>query len=321
MSNYLYFQHSEMSLLQRYDAEQVPGEGYVINGREVWRSLLARLLAFLYPSETEVNPDRTAIRRQTIHELIELTDNRGSSNFNRDGRDLYDRSTEELIATVLLLRLRNSYVPLPGNSCPRLFISHRCVDKGIALRIAALAQENNFAFWLDILDPDLRSLNGSAFPEKLIPLMTACIIEMALINCTHLLACMTENSRGSLWIPYEYGRVRELPGFTVNTCAWLHPDLPSGDVAEYMLLGEIAQTEVQIRNWLRTEMKCIGKGYCAPVRADVSAMGAVDRLPEENTAELERKRKEYMQWLDDGMPLQKPLAVPKKAIFKSRKIE
>lgn len=315
MSNYSWFQHNEISLFQRYDVEQQPGEGYVINGLEAWTTLMARLLVFLGQSENEENPDRVAIRRQTLHELMELTENRGSNNFETDYQEVSNRSTEELIATVLLLKLRISYRTLPANCCPRLFISHRRDDKGYALRIAKLALDNNFAFWLDVLDPDLTSRGEGRIPEKLIPLITACIIEMALINCTHVLACMTVNSRGTLWIPYEYGRIRELPGITVNTCAWWHPDLPPADFPEYMLLGEIAQTESQISTWLETEMKCAGKGYCAPVREDVAVWGAVERLPEDSAAALERIQQNKRQAIEDIAFTKKPL-VRKHAAFK-----
>lgn len=318
MSNYIYFRNSESSLLRRYDREQPRGEGYGINGLEDWERLVLRLLTFLGRSEDEISPDRQNIRRETIGELREISGGDGLRNSDWGSLDRYDRSTEELIAMLLLLRLRTIYRPLPPNGCPRVFISHRRIDKGCALRMAQLALDAQFAFWLDVLDPDLTSLNGSAFPEKLIPLMTACIIEMALINCTHVLACMTNNSRGTLWIPYEYGRIRELPGLSVNTCAWLHPDLAMPDFPEYMMLGETAKNESRLSSWLLSERLLAGNVYCNPGREDLSALGAIERLPDKKSDILKRQKEEFMQWIKDGMPLKSPLAVPKRATFKKK---
>ena len=151
-------------------------------------------------------------RRAIISELIEVSSNNNLNIYDLDSLMPENRTTEELIAILLLTRLRKFYDPLPKNNCPRLFVSHRKADKDCALRIAEIAAQNGFAYWVDVLDPDLQALSKSTIAGSLIPLVTACIIEMALINCTHVIACMTPHSRGTLWIPYEYGRITELPG-------------------------------------------------------------------------------------------------------------
>ncbi|MBD2754947.1 toll/interleukin-1 receptor domain-containing protein [Spirosoma validum] len=110
----------------------------------------------------------------------------------------------------------------PRRSCPvhRLFVSHRRVDKNYALRIANMAYSNGFDFWLDVLNPPLTRVTAST---RLSPvqkvLLTAFIIEMGLVNSTHVLAVMTQNTKGGEWVPYEYGRVRQIG----NTACWQHP--------------------------------------------------------------------------------------------------
>ncbi len=76
-------------------------------------------------------------------------------------------------------------------------------------------------------------------------LLTACIIEMGIINSTHVLAVMTQDTKGGEWVPYEYGRVRKVG----NTACWHHPS-HSFALPDYMLLGEITDSELEIETWL-----------------------------------------------------------------------
>ena len=106
--------------------------------------------------------------------------------------------------------------------CPyhRLFVSHRQIDKDYGLRMANLANNSGFEFWLDVLDPTLAAIPALAhLPPKQVALLTACVIEMGLINSTHVLAVMTQHTKGGEWVPYEYGRVRRAG----NTGCWQHP--------------------------------------------------------------------------------------------------
>src|SRR5689334_19289998 len=42
----------------------------------------------------------------------------------------------------------------PENACPRVFVSHRQIDKDNALRCAWLSGESKFDYWLDVIDLD-----------------------------------------------------------------------------------------------------------------------------------------------------------------------
>jgi hypothetical protein len=134
----------------------------------------------------------------------------------------------------------------PGGDLPggitRIFISHKQENRDEALRVAWLANQAGHHFWLDILAP---TLNGTA----LNPIQTACVIEMGLLNCSHVIALVTPESRPSRWIPYEYGRVKEPTPYGLNSACWLHPTQYS-NVAEYLFLGTQTRTEEHITRWL-----------------------------------------------------------------------
>ncbi len=134
----------------------------------------------------------------------------------------------------------------PGGELPRkitrIFISHKQQNRDEALRVAWLASQAGHHFWLDILDP---TLNGTS----LNPIQTACVIEMGLLNCSHVIALITPESRPSRWIPYEYGRVKEPTPYALNSACWLHPTQYSS-VAEYLYLGAQTRTEAHITGWM-----------------------------------------------------------------------
>ena len=117
-----------------------------------------------------------------------------------------------------------------------VFISHRQADHKLALRAARHLNYRGFDTWLDIEDPDLRAIPAMrGVPDAVKLLLTALIIEMALLNSTHVLALFTVNTPGSMWVPYEYGRVK-LPRVLSYQAASLSIGVPMRP--EYMLLGE-----------------------------------------------------------------------------------
>lgn len=307
MANYFYSQHEDGSLANRFNIENTSGEGYDIIGIGDWRELISLILEILSGEENESFIKRLReIRVWTIIEIAERT----NLNFNvyEQEESLVNRSTEELIATLLLLRLRR-FPTLPERNCPRLFISHRQADKDYALRIAKLANAHGFAYWIDVFDPALQILSRSKFSAQLTSLITACIIEMALINCTHVIACLTDQWRGSMWVPYEYGRVRVLRSLSINACVWLHPNLPKTDFPEYALLGEITLTENEIIRWLAAEHRLHNKFYCSLNNGGTSILDNVKELPTLSDEENEKEKKEFSEWLAKGMPTTKPLTV------------
>jgi hypothetical protein len=75
------------------------------------------------------------------------------------------------------------------------------------------------------------------------------IIEMALLNCTRVLAIMTHRVHGTMWMPYEYGRVKDSSLLDLRAAAWFEPAMQPANVPEYFHLGSKLTTETGIRNW------------------------------------------------------------------------
>ena len=92
-----------------------------------------------------------------------------------------------------------------------IFVSHRQCDRSEAEHLAGAILNCNDDFggydvWLDVWDPDLNRLNSGS---RIAPhVLTALIIEMALLNSTAVVALITDASYGSNWIPNEFGRVK-----------------------------------------------------------------------------------------------------------------
>lgn len=238
MANYIYYKHIGEPLSKRFD-----GVDDTLKGLLPWKKLIGLF-------ETSSNG------KDIINELNALR-NELKEKLGYDLPPFYPFiqrkiTPQEDILNTLLFILRNYVSPIK-NRCPRLFISHRQIDLPYALRIAQLAQMKKFEFWLDVFDPLLNYVTYNMSPGIIRSLLTACIIEMALINCTHVIACMTPNSRGTLWQPYEYGRITLVPRNSQRAAAWLHPHLAMKDFPKYMLLGEITYKEAEIEKWLENE--------------------------------------------------------------------
>ena len=91
----------------------------------------------------------------------------------------------------------------PSLRCPRALHSHRQKDAVLARRVAWLAAKARFQFWLDDLDPHLALVPALRLNPNLEALLIiACLIEIALLNCSHVLAVITPRTRGSMWVPY-----------------------------------------------------------------------------------------------------------------------
>jgi hypothetical protein len=136
--------------------------------------------------------------------------------------------------------------------CPRVFVSHRQHDDKPALAIARLANQVGFEFWLDLLDPQLQNLTPSQRAQHA---LIASIVEVALLNCTHVIAVLSDKTRGTLWVPYEYGRVKEKRQVRSRRAAvWLDPNIDPADVPEYTVLGVTTRIKPEIAAWFRTEL-------------------------------------------------------------------
>lgn len=149
-----------------------------------------------------------------------------------------------------------SMIPFQLGSRPRVFISHRHDDEDRAMEIARLAKKEQFDYWLDVWDPTLQTAMGDDLPDDRKAVVIATIIEMALLNCSHVIALITKNSYGSRWIPYEYGRVKIGTIWSQQACCWIDSSDKGRDFrenADYLELGHQTTTDGEIRKWFQGE--------------------------------------------------------------------
>jgi hypothetical protein len=133
----------------------------------------------------------------------------------------------------------------------RVFISHKQEDKDIAISLAKELDKHGIKYWLDVLDPELSQIANDE-------IAMANIIELALLNCNHLVAIMTDNSCLSTWIPYEYGRVME-KRLNINQAIALKHNL-TNTLPGYMKLGKSAGNSPDL---IRILQSSINKSYLA----------------------------------------------------------
>jgi|SRR6185312_6460036 len=132
----------------------------------------------------------------------------------------------------------------PRRRC--VFISHRSTDVAKAERVACLADERGWDVWLDVLDPHLAWANRlPAGPLK--SLLIAAIIEIGLLNATHVIALLTPASRRSRWIPYEFGRAKSRQLSSFQCASYVDAAVAA---PEYTLLGMTLASEPDICGWL-----------------------------------------------------------------------
>lgn len=182
---------------------------------------------------------------------------RGVFEWQQGARNFPFRAIDDALAWIDAIRnTPPKEVPSP---CPRVFVSHRQIDHDAAMRVAWLASDEHLDYWLDVIDLDpVRNRQVAALQRRLgralLPLEKAvligAIIEMALLNCSDVIALMTRATAGSQWVPYEYGRIKEDSLLSRHASAWHdHTSLPMSDLAEYLHLAEIHRDEAEIRAW------------------------------------------------------------------------
>lgn len=153
--------------------------------------------------------------------------------------------------------------PLQRNpALKRVFISHRMGTAAWAERIAWLAsQEAGLEYWLDVHDPVLRLAGAVLNPgDPRYAVTIAAIIEMALLNCTHVIAMHTPPPpqtnpptpwQPSQWIPYELGRAKSRSVFSGQMAGWFHSDVrPPHSRGEYVSLADIRFSDDDVEDWL-----------------------------------------------------------------------
>ena len=79
-----------------------------------------------------------------------------------------------------------------------VFISHRKADAQSALKVYAYLKSENIKSYVDELDDALQSANNITQ-----------VIMSRIKECTHMIAIMSVNTKGSWWVPFEIGVASE----------------------------------------------------------------------------------------------------------------
>ena len=138
--------------------------------------------------------------------------------------------------------------PLPPTCC--LFISHRMNDVNNALHIVGVATQCGYDYWLDVHDPRLLAANKVPLSSPAQEILIAAVIEIALLNVTHVVALQTNRSLGSQSFPTSLDGQRPGSSFPNRTAGWYYPSVLANSRAEYMHLVETTTSDAEIRAWL-----------------------------------------------------------------------
>jgi hypothetical protein len=224
-----------------------------------------------------------------------------------DGR----RDTIRRLLTALILsRLSANWGSTPLK-CPRLFISHRQVDAARAHQVATVARAAGFQVWIDVEDPSLVGLamSGATLTDDDVSLLTAAIIETALLNSTHVIALITTNTPGSKWVPYEYGRAKDSSMYSLQAACWIEAGVLKKDLGEYLLLGVTTKTDAEIKDWLDDELKSWNQqfGSCTGGADAEDAQTPPPARPSDADPDLDTIVQEMMAGLERPMVVRGPL--------------
>ena len=156
------------------------------------------------------------------------------------------------------------------NMSPRLHLAS-AIRRGSRAPDRGLTNRAGFEYRLDVEDPLLAALAGAGLSPEAEALLTAIVIEIALLNSSHVLAVITKDTRGSMWVPGDQSTARKtLPAGWQAGC-WLSrlsrvvPLTP-----EDLQLGVITKTEGEIDTWLRHEILVWSRqsGHCSGGTSD-----------------------------------------------------
>ncbi len=143
---------------------------------------------------------------------------------------------------------------LPPEKKPtRVFISHQRADAARGERVACLAEHHGLACWLDVHDPTLALVNRLPANDPRRSLLIAAIVEIALLNCSHVIALHTSSSRSSRWVPYELGRAKAHRIVSRQAAGWFQQGQTVAGCGDYVQLAVMTHDEIEIGAWLEKD--------------------------------------------------------------------
>jgi hypothetical protein len=179
--------------------------------------------------------------------------------FVQDLFGLLERAeTEEGRSAIVTLtdRFLGQSKPKPANDT--VFVSHQRLDADWAERVAWEASELGLDYWLDIHDLAVPATLAQTLHPLVRTALIAAIIEMALLNCTHIVSLQTMKARASRWVPYELGRAKHRVALATNAASWLESSVKLDPGGDYLALAFFATRDLDLYAWLRTVAKRTG---------------------------------------------------------------
>jgi hypothetical protein len=165
------------------------------------------------------------------------------------GRPSEASLTDEVLGVIDGFIARAGWAPRP--STPTLFVSHQWKDDKLAERVAWEAKEVGFDYWLDVHDTKLTAVTSAALPVPIKAALITGIIEVALLNSTHLVGLQTTNSQTSRWVPYEFGRAKDRRMISDRTASWFQTGVGLDPNGDYLAFAECCDTDSALYDWLK----------------------------------------------------------------------
>lgn len=130
----------------------------------------------------------------------------------------------------------------PEHNCHSCALRPQKPHEGIAI----------WVFWLDVHDPTLMRVNAFA-SEPLRSILIALIVEIALLNSTHVIALHATHSIASRWVPYELARAKARGLTSLQAAGWFEPGQTPKTCGDYVQLAVMTNDEQQVIDWIRME--------------------------------------------------------------------
>jgi hypothetical protein len=138
----------------------------------------------------------------------------------------------------------------PSTAC--VFVSHQRLDTHRGERVACLIDDHGLDSWLDVHDPTLMRVNALV-SDTLRSILIAFIVELALLNSTHVIALHTTHSLSSRWVPYELARAKARGVKSFQAAGWFETGQTPKTCGDYVRLAVRTHNEHQVIDWIRLE--------------------------------------------------------------------
>lgn len=141
----------------------------------------------------------------------------------------------------------------------KVFISHKNLDRDIALKVQRVLKSKQVEAYLDLLDESITG-KGEVLTKH---------IKQKLNECTDILVVMSENTKGSWWVPFEIGMAaqRDLPTVSYLQAGVILPDYLSywPRLKNDLDLEKYVDTRIKIKRQILNEQLHRGTVFASAV--------------------------------------------------------